>query len=1470
MSVLCKKKDFINQYKHLSGVETHPRWIDFVNSFFESTSSSSLEDLSADTQLTQQIRMSWRDFFAQGDAEKLVRITYDYQELTGRLILNIVQPDQPFLVETLKTHLNAYHVKADQIFHPIFAVKRDLKTSEILDFSSTREKIKPGYHFESVISADIGWNLAPSIIAKFVDELSWRFHMLQLSIRDWPKMRQVIQHVVPRNYHQEWEYFNWLFEDNFIFVGFREISVSKKGKNITTATVQGSRLGLFKDDFFEKHQSFGVQDLSVKRSLIFSLRKTSVRSPINRSARLDLIEVEDKKGGRVFQIIGIFARRSYNASIFHIPILKKKAQRIFDSFGLQRNWHDGKVLLQALESIPHDEYWYLSDEALESLCSKAIAFHEKSLPAFVSHFSESEKSQTIVIFLGRERYSIQLKDALGKALATEFYGTISSTRGIVDDAPFARVIYVIDNISRKFSESAAAKIITEHSLTWDEKRIALSHLQTVKDPFFGVFNEDYQHDFSPEQSVLDGEIVQSIGIKSNYGMRVECSKTVLEETFSSNVSLRIFTLNKPLNLTHLLDVFQNFGVSVSQEKTYALKNGLYYLHNCVGHVPPHVISETFSKSLSEIVEKTLEENYPNDGFNRLFTLCNFSERQVQVFRALFAYTQQLRYNYDPYFFVSSLVEHGEATTILLQWFETKFDVNLSNTRRHKEIEEKKKAFGAYMERVTNASQDHLFQDLSELIDVMVRTNYYLLKDSLSFKFMCSEMSKLLDPRPMFETFVYSLRMEGVHLRTSKVARGGIRYSDRPQDYRSEILQLMQAQNLKNSIIVPTGAKGGFIVRTKNPTKEDVVLAYKTFIASLLDLVDNLEDGQLVHPRRVVVYDGEDPYFVVAADKGTATFSDIANGLSSDYGFWLGDAFASGGSHGYDHKKLGITAKGAFVSVEHHFNSLGIDISKENITVVGVGDMSGDVFGNGMLCQRTLHLLAAFNHKHIFIDPAPDAERSYLERKRLFDVQGGWDDYNTGLISEGGGLFNRSDKVLYVSEAIQNLFKVPEKVTPDALIRGILGAKVDLLWFGGIGTYIRGNEEFYQGDGANDAVRMTSDSIQVRVIGEGANLGVTPTARIELGLKGVVVNSDAIDNAGGVNCSDHEVNLKILVGTESSGKRDALLEELEKEVAEHVLAGNKKQNIALDIMASDGREHHGKYVDLITLFERQGSLKRKTVFLEKDDVLRHQRSYLTRSENAVVLSFAKNAVSRLILEHFDALREYALPFVKAYFPKNFENSQSLEAHMLYEEIAALMMTDAAVNFMGPLWFFEQEDQTLPRVELFVKLFDAWGMEKILADIMSGSSGEVVEKLRVLREALTFASAFFKEGAEKNFGKICVYYKKMFKSDPGFSEYPYLLALARRELGEREIQRFFELRESLKFHDLYAAIFHLPEVESWQLPQKHKLLNELFEKHLLITKLDDTKISSFLPMNSLQGHMHDYGFASYMLESIKELR
>lgn len=1315
-------------------------WLRFLDAYCESISGLFFEDPRNMELLSTQLRASWHHF------QKLPingpHLFIDHATGKKSVIITIIQPDQPFLVETLKTHLNAYGMKKGAIFHPIFLAKREM--GRLIDFSSVHNKVEQGYSFESVISFELKEFSDKLLFEKFQEELLWRFNMLQISIADWPRMRNKIQHSLPR-YHTDWDYFDWLFQENFVFVGVREINYTKKGKHGHTEVIEGSTLGLFKDPFYASHKIFEhaglFENKGEKHTLQFGVRKTSVRSPINRSARLDMIELHAH--GHIYQIIGIFTRRSYNTSIFNIPIMKEKAERIFDCFGLHRSWHGGKMMLQALEAIPHDEYWHLTDQEIITLCRKILGFHEKSFPIFATHTMDEGNNQTVMIFLGRDRYSLALKQNLATTLARALDAQVSSTRGIVDEAPFARLIYVFDHIKSPLTVASMGEILWESCLTWEEKRLALvrqaeqreslsSTVQSLENnisqEFSGeFFTQNYQHNFSPETGLRDGHMMTYLTEECPFDVMIE-NKNLSKKGKQGDkhngqeIALRIMSKAHPLGLTYLLEVLNHFGILVDQETTYPLgenlldeksgylnggsesRKNVFYLHYCVGTMSHGDGHGTHLKYLGDVIKQTLGGYHPSDLLNRLFVACNLDTHQIHFFRSIFSYLQQHQLHYTKGFVAHTLERHTTATLLLLHLFEEKFDAHLSNTKRTKSMEDYRKDFADYVEKVEDAGQDEVLRRMEEIILAMVRTNYYEKKEYLSFKINCSELSFMQQPKPMIEAFVCGFDIEGIHLRTSYVARGGIRHSDRPRDYRGEVLQLMQAQDLKNSLIVPTGAKGGFVVKLKNATKADIVRCYETFISGLLDLVDNIQDEKIVHKKNQVIYDQDDTYFVVAADKGTATFSDIANTIAQKYEFWLGDAFASGGSNGYDHKKLGITARGAFVSVRHHLEALNINLETTPISVIGVGDMSGDVFGNGMLMHTNLKLLGAFNHHYIFLDPHPNLSKSYAERTRLFNLPfSDWKEYDSSILSAGGAIFNRKDKWLYVSPQVQELWNVPEKIAPAALIKVMLGSDVDLLWFGGIGTYICGSEEPYTGDPANDGIRVNAAHVQAKVVGEGANLGVTPLARIELGQHGVHLNSDAIDNAGGVNCSDHEVNLKVLVGTKSTPARDALLHQFTEHVVNHVLAANKDQNAALDLMEKTVIEDHERYITLLEYLEQEGRLKRKSVFFESSQNLREKRIHLTRSELSIILSIGKNHLKALIYKNFDTFSTYTLPFVEAYFPKEFVGKNQYPAHPLYKKIAALAMTENAMNKRGPLYFFDSPDESIQKSIDFFEIF-----------------------------------------------------------------------------------------------------------------------------------------------------------------------
>ncbi len=762
---------------------------------------------------------------------------------------------------------------------------------------------------------------------------------------------------------------------------------------------------------------------------------------------------------------------------------------------------------------------------------------------------------------------------------------------------------------------------------------------------------------------------------------------------------RVFHLGEPLPLSELIPALEHMGVRAIGEHPYRINGStrtvsIHDLELCAGRpIDIAAVAERFEETFVRIWHGTADD----DSLNRLVLVGGLEWREVIVLRAYARYMKQTLFGFEQEFISDTLFKHPETARLLMQLFVERFDPEASGDGKalHAEILER-------LDRVELLNEDRILRRLLELIEATDRTNYFQRapdgapKDHLSLKLAPQRLASMPAPVPISEILVLSTRVEGLHLRAGPIARGGLRWSDRLEDYRTEVLGLVKAQTVKNAVIVPTGAKGGFFVRhppaARDALMAEAVACYRQFISGLLDVTDNIVNGVVVPPQRVRRYDRDDPYLVVAADKGTATFSDYANEVSSQYGFWLGDAFASGGSNGYDHKKIGITARGAWISVERHFNERGVDANSDPITVLGIGDMSGDVFGNGLLRSRSLRLVAAFNHQHVFIDPTPDAERSFIERERLFALpRSGWNDYDSALISVGGGVFPRAQKSIAISPQMRERFAIEvESCSPDELIHLLLKAPVDLIWNGGIGTYVKASEESHVdvGDRTNDSVRVNAGELRARVIGEGGNLGLTQAARVEFALAGGGVNTDFIDNAGGVDCSDHEVNLKILLnhlvsdGDLTMKQRNQLLIEMTESVASLVLTNNFRQAQALSIAERHSRDRLPEYQRFISRMETEQRLDRMLEGVPSDDVLT-ERKVLTRPELAVLLSYAKTHIKERLIRssiHADAVISET---VFEEFPPVIRERHAVAArkHRLYREIVATIVANDVVHHLG---------------------------------------------------------------------------------------------------------------------------------------------------------------------------------------------
>ncbi|NNM10619.1 MAG: NAD-glutamate dehydrogenase [Pseudomonadales bacterium] len=830
-----------------------------------------------------------------------------------------------------------------------------------------------------------------------------------------------------------------------------------------------------------------------------------------------------------------------------------------------------------------------------------------------------------------------------------------------------------------------------------------------------AFSAGYQYDFSVEEAYADIDMLEALHGDQEIAMRLYRNT----DDAGGVLRFRLARKGSQIALSDVLPLLENFGLRVIGGRPYELattKNEHISLHVFEleagadskfdsNSIDTGALAANFEAAFLRVWQGSVE----SDGFNRLVLSCGLSWRQVEMLRAYSRYMKQINLPYTRIYTSATLARYGEITAQLVQLFETRFapDSGLEPEPRAQAANEQEAAIVQALESVSNLTEDQIIRQYLTLMSATLRCNYYqrerfVERNYLAFKFDVQSIPEAPKPRPMYEIFVYSAEFEGVHLRGGKVARGGLRWSDRHEDFRTEVLGLVKAQQVKNSVIVPMGAKGGFVCkREPQETGRDAFIAngvhcYRQFISALLELTDNLVNDAIVPPEAVVCHDGEDPYLVVAADKGTATFSDIANEISEGKNFWLGDAFASGGSVGYDHKKMGITAKGAWVSVQRHFRELGVHVQEQDFSVVAIGDMGGDVFGNGMLCSQHICLLAAFNHQHIFIDPNPDAGKSFNERERLFNAQGSsWQDYNSDLISPGGGVFSRSAKSIGLSEQIRQRFAIQAtELTPNELITALLKAQVDLLWNGGIGTYAKASDETHAevGDRANDGLRVNACDLGARVLGEGGNLGITQLARVEFALHGGRCNTDFIDNAAGVDCSDHEVNIKILLNTlvqDASldlAQRNDLLYSMTGQVSELVLHNNYRQTQAISLAEFEAGIRDVEYRRLVNHFESEGALDRALEFIPGDEELAERKAYdkaMTRPELSVLVSYAKLGLKQALAAASVAQDDYVAQAALNAFPPQLRETyrDRIAAHRLHNEIVATQVSSDIVNRMG---------------------------------------------------------------------------------------------------------------------------------------------------------------------------------------------
>lgn len=1187
------------------------------------------------------------------------------------------------------------------------------------------------------------------VLEKIKSEIESTIEDVDLTVTDWSVMMKTMETVIDEAHTQRAglersdldeviEFLTWLNNGHFTYLGYCARTLEKQNGHYQWKLSSTSCLGLLRkqgEHYFEPFEEMtkAAQNLALSDQPLI-LGKTNRLSTVHRPAHTDfvIVKIYDKDGKVIgqHQFIGLYTSAAYNLSPQHIPLLRLKVKKILERAGATVDSHDGKTLLNILETLPRDDLFHGTVEELYDLSVGIMHLQERQrIRLFVrkDHFT---RIYSCLVFVPRERFNSRLREKM-QMILLQFLGGYQidfSTR--FSESVLARIHFIVRFKEGNTVEYDVAQIeekLIHVGRTWDDnlREAIVEHFgeeegNRLSQKYRGAFSAGYRTDYDVRTAVYDISHIEKLSDTNPLEMSFY---RPLDEP-DGILRFKIYSPNDSIPLSDIIPMMECMGLRVISERPNEVvpKNAQWVWINDFGmeysaqqDLNVDTVKTVFQEAFYHIWHKEAE----SDGFNRLVLGVGLNWREVTVLRAYAKYLWQIGFTFMQSYIEDVFVALPHITHDLVRMYLVRFDPALSPEARNEQVNEYRQKIKASLDDVKNIDEDRIIRRYMQVILATIRTNYYQTdehgapKAYLSFKFDPSMISELPLPRPLFEIFVYSPKVEGVHLRGAKVARGGIRWSDRRIDLRTEVLGLVKAQQVKNAVIVPLGAKGGFIPKNM-PTKatREAVLAegvacYKTFIRGMLDLTDNLNENKVIPPKQVVRYDADDPYLVVAADKGTATFSDIANSISNEYHFWLSDAFASGGSSGYDHKKMGITARGAWESVKRHFRELSIDIQKTDFTVVGIGDMAGDVFGNGMLLSRHIKLVGAFNHMHIFLDPDPDPEKSFEERYRLFHLpRSTWEDYDATLISQGGGVYTRSSKFIPISEAMQAILGVHEtQMVPTELIRALLRAKVDLLWNGGIGTYVKSSLEHNAnvGDRTNDALRVNGSELCCKVVGEGGNLGFTQLGRVEYALNGGRLNTDAIDNSGGVDCSDHEVNIKILLneivraGDLTEKQRNILLGDMTEEVAELVIENNRSQIEAISVAEFHAEKSAQMHCRLIDHLEQCGNLNRGLEFLPTNEEIITRQAMekgLTRPEIAVLLAYYKTMLKRELLASDVPEDPYVARILVTAFPKPLVEHyrKELFSHRLKREIIAMQISNAVLNEMGLGFVHRLQDET----------------------------------------------------------------------------------------------------------------------------------------------------------------------------------
>ncbi|WP_404401102.1 NAD-glutamate dehydrogenase [Pelagibacterium halotolerans] len=1237
----------------------------------------------------------------------------------GVIVVDIYSADTPFIVDSALAAIRAAGGVIRFMTHPVVPVDTSQSPWNILD------KPTPESRNESVLQVHIDPPANADTLDAIRAELEETMTHVRRAVIDWRDMLERLRTVVveyrehpPHMREPElaeaMHFLAWLADHNFTFLGMREYRLT--GENGQLAPVEGSGLGILRDPDYvylrqganyvhttDQHAAFLASDEPLM------VTKANKRALVHRRVHMDYVGIKifDAAGETVgeLRVLGLFTSMSIATPHTEVPLIRRKVTEVMQRSGLDPRGHAGKALMNALDNYPRAEMFQISVDELFEFASVIATLPDRPRVRVLPRIDRFDNFVSILVYLPRDRFDSSVRSKIGAYLAERYDGRVSAFTPDFPEGDLARVHFIIGRnggpTPRPERDDLEAEV-NEITRSFADRMLGEAEDPAMVASYANAFSADYQHTYSHVDALADIGILRSLGPQKTLAVHLAAGSIE-----PGTLTLKFYHREHPIPLSDRVPLLENFGFRVIDERTYLITPDgakARYLHDMtvvpadgrtldVPKLAPRLEAAIVAASLGEI---------ENDGFNRLTALTEMGHADITILRALAHYLKQVGIAYSQRYIWTALANQPLLASALVTLFHTLHTPH-DDPAREEKIEALQQDIATHLEAVTSIDEDRIIRRLLNLVAVSLRTNLYQDdRPALAIKFDASAVEGMPRPRPFREIFVYSPRVEGVHMRGGPIARGGIRWSDRPEDFRTEILGLVKAQMVKNAVIVPVGAKGGFVPRRMpvNPDREtffaEGTACYKIFIGALLDVTDNLDDDTIVPPTMVHRRDNDDPYLVVAADKGTASFSDTANAISVSRDYWLGDAFASGGSAGYDHKKMGITARGGWEAVKRHFREMDHDIQTEEFTVAGVGDMSGDVFGNGMLLSEKIKLIAAFDHRDIFIDPDPDPAVSFAERKRLFGMgRSSWQDYDTSKLSEGGGIYPRTLKAIELSPQAQDLLGLGAKATPSEVMNAILKASVDLLWFGGIGTYIRASSETdaQAGDRANDAIRITGKQVRAKVIGEGANLGITQLGRIEYALNGGRINTDAIDNSAGVNSSDLEVNIKIaLSGLVRSGQlamedRNAFLVEMTEEVAGLCLRNNYLQTLALSLTERAGRRQLPDLIDLMDGLEAEGALDRAVEYLPDANALAERQAAgqtLTRPELSVLLAYAKNTLFADLLASSIPDDPYLAKELFRYFPQTLKERypREIETHRLRREVIATVLSNAMINRGGP--------------------------------------------------------------------------------------------------------------------------------------------------------------------------------------------